>query len=116
MGLFIDERADARQREALQMIFGGRVGGWPGVFASLIAEVRGIEYVPIDFEIADDLAFWRAEIPGKVLASAEALTGPTSLPGKRVQVRNPPPIRNKSHPAPAGARVGHPGRHLIGYL
>ena len=29
-GLFIDERADERQREALQMIFGGQAGGWPG--------------------------------------------------------------------------------------
>jgi hypothetical protein len=59
------------------------------LFAKLIAEVRGIEYVPIEFDVADDLASWRAEIPGKVLASAEALSGPTSLPGKRVQVYNP---------------------------
>src|SRR5690242_20403011 len=29
MGLFVDERADERQREALQMIFGGQAGGWP---------------------------------------------------------------------------------------
>jgi hypothetical protein len=28
-GFFIDERADERQREALQMIFGGQAGGWP---------------------------------------------------------------------------------------
>ena len=27
-GLFFDERADERQREALQMIFGGQAGGW----------------------------------------------------------------------------------------
>jgi hypothetical protein len=90
MGVFIDERADAKQRDALQMIFGGRAGGWPGLFAQAIAEVRGIEYAPIAFEVADDLAYWRAEIPGKVLASADALTGPTSLPGTRVQVHNPP--------------------------
>ena len=42
-------------------------------------------------QIADDLAFWRAEIPGKVLATGEALTGPTTRPGQRVQVHNPPP-------------------------
>ena len=30
MAIFIDERGDERQRDALQMIFGGRVGGWPG--------------------------------------------------------------------------------------
>jgi hypothetical protein len=90
VGMFLDERADERQREALQMIFGGQAGGWPGEFANFIGEVRGIEYVPIEFEIADDLAFWRAEIPGKVDARAEALTGPTTPPGKRVQVHNPP--------------------------
>ncbi len=33
MGIFIDDRANDRQREALQMIFGGQAGGWPGEFA-----------------------------------------------------------------------------------
>src|SRR5919202_376879 len=59
MGFFIDERADEGQREALQAIFGGQAGGWPAGFAELIDEVRGIEFAPIDFEIADDLAHWR---------------------------------------------------------
>jgi hypothetical protein len=90
MGIFIDERADADQREALQMIFGGRAGGWPAQFAQNIAEVRGIEFVPIEFDVAADLAMWRASIPGRVEASAEALTGPTTRPGQRVQTFNPP--------------------------
>jgi hypothetical protein len=33
MGIYIDERADEPQREALQVIFGGHGGGWPGEFA-----------------------------------------------------------------------------------
>jgi hypothetical protein len=41
MGLFIDERADAQQREALQMIFTGQAGGWPA-------------------GLADPFAWWRA--------------------------------------------------------
>ena len=90
MGIYIDERADEPQREALQIVFGGQGGGWPGEFAGVIAEVRGIEYVPITFEIADDLAYWAVEVPGKASARAEALTGPTTPPGKRVQVHNPP--------------------------
>ena len=90
MGIFMDERADETQRQALQTIFAGEAGGWPGQFANVIGEVRGIEYVPIEFEIADDLAFWRAEIPGRVEARAEALSGPTTPPGARVQVHNPP--------------------------
>jgi hypothetical protein len=90
MGIYIDERADERQCEALQMVFGGQAGGWPGEFANVIGEVRGIEYAPITFEIADDLAYWAAEVPGKASARAEALTGPTTPPGQRVQVHNPP--------------------------
>jgi hypothetical protein len=71
MGIYMDERADERQREALTAIWGGQEGGWPGEFASLIGELRGIEYVPITFEIADDLAYWAAEVPGKATARAE---------------------------------------------
>jgi hypothetical protein len=63
-GLFIDERADESQREALQMIFGGQAGGWPADFAETIGELRGIEFVPIEFEVADDLRYWRARMPG----------------------------------------------------
>jgi hypothetical protein len=90
MGLFIDDRADDAQRQALQSIFSGEGGGWPGEFATLIGEMRGIESAPIELEIADDLAHWRAEIPGKALARAEALSGPTTPPGERVQTVNPP--------------------------
>jgi hypothetical protein len=90
VGLVIDERADERQREALRVIFGGQAGGWPGGFAELIEEVRGIEFAPIDFEIADDLARWRVEVPGKARGSAVALTGPTAAEGARVQVHNAP--------------------------
>ena len=90
IGIYIDERADDSQREGLQVIFGGQGGGWPGEFANTIGEVRGIEYAPITFEIADDLAYWAAEVPGKASARAEALTGPTTPPGQRVQVHNPP--------------------------
>ncbi|MCC7411508.1 MAG: DUF1326 domain-containing protein [Gammaproteobacteria bacterium] len=90
VGMYIDERADERQREALQIVFSGRAGGFMESFSHLICEMRGVEYVPIQFEIADDLAYWRASIPGKVEAAAEALTGPTTPPGARVQLLNPP--------------------------
>ena len=90
VGVFIDERADEKQRAALQAIFGGKAGGWPGQLMSSVADLRGVEFAPIDFEVAGDLAYWRAVVPGKVDASANALSGPTSLPGQRVQVHNPP--------------------------
>jgi hypothetical protein len=87
---FFDERANEQQRDALQMIFTGRAGGFMAELAKLIGDVRGIDYAPIKFEVADDLSYWSAEIPGKVVARAEALTGPMTPPGKRVQTLNPP--------------------------
>ena len=90
LALFFDEKANEQQREALNMIFSGKAGGFMAEFAKLIGEIRGTEYAPIKFELADDLSHWSAEIPGKVLAKAEALTGPTTPPGKRVQTINPP--------------------------
>ena len=90
MGLSIDEQADETQREALQMIFGGQVGGFSAEFAEGIGEVRGVEFAPPEFEIADDLTYWRAEIPGKAITRAEALTGPMTPPGQLVQPHNPP--------------------------
>ena len=88
MAIFLDERANDRQREALQLIFGGRVGGWPGQFANTIGEVRGLEFAPIDFHVADDLGSWSASIAGKLTSSADAIGGPTTPPAKRVQVHN----------------------------
>jgi hypothetical protein len=87
---YIDEKADADQRLALERIFTGREGGWPGQFGSLIGELRGIEYAPITFDTAEDLAYWRAEIPGKVDVRVKALTGPTADPNRRVTTTNAP--------------------------
>jgi hypothetical protein len=87
---FVDERANQQQREALQMIFTGKAGGFMAEFAKLIGDVRGMNFAPIKFEVADDLSYWNAEIPGKVIAKAEALGGPMTPAGKRVQTLNPP--------------------------
>ena len=47
----MDERATEPQRAALQQVFSGQAGGWMGKFASLVGEVRGLEFVPIAFEL-----------------------------------------------------------------
>lgn len=90
LGLYVDERADEQQRQAILTIFGGQAGGWPAAFAAVVGEMRGVEYVPITIDVAEDLASWRVEIPGPVAAGAEALSGPTTPPGQRVQTLNPP--------------------------
>jgi hypothetical protein len=90
MGLYIDEKADQSQRQALQAIFAGEAGGWPGGFAASIGEFRGVEFAPISFHVADDLAYWEVEVGDRVQGHADALAGPTTPPGKRVQTINPP--------------------------
>lgn len=90
MAFFVDERADQNQRHALDMIFSGKAGGFMANFAKLIGEVRGTSFVPVKFEIADDLSYWSATVPGIVAVRAEALTGPMTPPGKRVQTINAP--------------------------
>src|SRR5262249_39776496 len=88
IGIYMDERADEGQREALQTIFSGQGGGWPGEFASAIGEAGGCEWVATVLESADDLACGAAGVPGKAAAGAGALTGPTISPGQRVQLHN----------------------------
>lgn len=48
--LYLDETGDEPQRQALGKIFGGEAGGHPAVLASFIAEVLGVEYVPIHYQ------------------------------------------------------------------
>jgi len=90
ISMFFDERANQQQREALQMIFSGKAGGFMAEFAKLVGDVKGTDFAPIKFDVSDDLSYWSAEIPGKVVARAEALTGPMTPTGKRVQTINPP--------------------------
>lgn len=49
VALYVDERADARQQEALTAIFAGAAGGVMGGFAPLIGEVLGVKAVPISY-------------------------------------------------------------------
>ncbi|GHE39320.1 hypothetical protein GCM10018785_06150 [Streptomyces longispororuber] len=88
--LYIDAKGDRAQRDALEQIFAGHVGGWPGEFGSLISELRDIQYAPVHFDAAEDLSYWRADVDGKVAVGATALTGPTADPTRRVQLVNAP--------------------------
>ncbi|MFE0701453.1 DUF1326 domain-containing protein [Streptomyces sp. NPDC058872] len=89
--VFLDERADDGQREALQMIFGGQAGSWPQqMFTMFAGEMKGMDVASIAFEVDDDLGSWRVSVPDKVEAGATALTGPTTPEGARVQTTNLP--------------------------
>jgi hypothetical protein len=50
VAVYLDDRADNRQRDALQTIFTGSAGGPLGGLAPLISTVLGIKSVPISYE------------------------------------------------------------------
>lgn len=50
MALYFDDRADERQREALETIFSGTAGGPLEAFAPLISTVLGTKSVPITYQ------------------------------------------------------------------
>jgi hypothetical protein len=83
---FDNELANEHQREALQMIFSGKADGFMANFAKLKGDVHGSSFAPIKFKVADNLAYRSAKILGKVIAKAEALAGPTTSPGMRIQL------------------------------
>ena len=67
VAIFFDEKASEQQRNALNMIFSGRAGGFMAEFPKLLEKFMSIELSPIKFEIADDLSYWSAEIQEKLL-------------------------------------------------
>ncbi len=51
--LYLDQRADEQQQEALGNIFGGKAGGHPELLASMIGDVLAVERQPIGFSVDD---------------------------------------------------------------
>src|SRR5437764_8796321 len=49
--LYLDERADEQQRQALEAIFSGSVGGPPAALAPLISTVLGVKTGPISYHV-----------------------------------------------------------------
>ncbi|HEY8140732.1 MAG TPA: DUF1326 domain-containing protein [Nitrososphaera sp.] len=49
--LYLDEKANKEQADALGKIYSGQVGGFFGVVAGLIGEIAGVSSVPIKFEV-----------------------------------------------------------------
>ena len=73
VALYLDDRADASQGEALGAIFSGQAGGHLANVVPLIGEVAGVKSVPISFDasngsravqVGDALTMRVEEIPG----------------------------------------------------
>jgi hypothetical protein len=49
VALYLNDRATARQKDALLRIFTGQAGGHPAMLASLVTQFLGAKSVPIDY-------------------------------------------------------------------
>ena len=101
--LYVDERADADQQQALADIFLGRVGGTVAAqYGPAIGEVRGIRAARITLE----------HVAPRKRIDVGAAVGPTSRCGGRYAVDETPRSRRTSttRAARSGSRRGCPGR------
>jgi hypothetical protein len=51
IAFFLDERANQKQREALQMIFSGKAGGFMGELSGIIGDVRGLTLLQLSLKL-----------------------------------------------------------------
>lgn len=62
VALYVDERADQAQQQAIQAILSGSAGGTMGGFAPLVSEILGARAVPITYSVEGKRR--SVEIPG----------------------------------------------------
>src|SRR6516164_3819844 len=101
VGAYIDERADAKQTEALGAIFTGTAGGPMAAFAPLISKNLGMKKVPITYRV--DGKKRSAEIPNILHMSVDPL--PTMHPSGEMWANSGHPIS----PDKLAFAVGAPG-------
>jgi hypothetical protein len=87
----VDEGTDPARRAALARLAGGEAGGTPGLIrTNLVSDFRGVEYQPIEFEMAGSTR--RAAVPGIFAFEIEGVAS-------RNRSGEPFYIDNTAHPA-----------------
>ena len=71
--LYLDERADPQQAEALRQIFSGQAGGHPGNLAAFVGEWLGVRSAPIEFEASGKRR--QVHIPAVLELKVEGVAG-----------------------------------------
>jgi hypothetical protein len=74
VGVYLDQRADQQQAQALGNIFSGQAGGGPSVLGPLIGNLLTPRQVPIEFETVD--GEHRITVPGLLEAGSERVPNP----------------------------------------
>lgn len=92
--LYVDERADDNQLDAIVQIFSGRKGGHPSILMSFVDKVLGVKKVKIDYR--EQGSSRQLIIPGIAQADIESIPGIT---GGQSTINNPLLCVVTSHPA-----------------
>ena len=92
--LYVDERANTAQFDAITQIFSGQQGGHLAILMSFVSDVLGIQKVKIDYKEDGKKRFM--SIPGIAQAEITAIQGIT---GTSSSINNPPLCVVSSHPA-----------------
>lgn len=92
--IYLDDRADERQIEALQTIFSGQAGGHPSVLASHVGNILGVQNAHIEYRVEGKKRSLR--IGEVATAEIEAIEGQG---GGEVTVSNHPLCVSPGHPA-----------------
>jgi len=85
VALYLDERANQPQKDALTKIFAGQAGGTPAALAPFIGEVLGVKSVPMEFRVEGRKR--SLTIPKIAQADVEGISGQD---GSEVVINNPP--------------------------
>jgi hypothetical protein len=105
VGLVVDARANAQQRDAIASIASGAAGGPMAALSGLISKFLGVESAPIRFE--DDGKRWTVDAPGVVDMSAGAAMGLDP------NAREPLYLDNTGHPAANRVALAHVARSHV---
>ena len=92
--LYLDERADDDQTNALTQIFTGQVGGHLSVLLGFVGDVWGIHKAAIHYQEQGDSRL--LTIPGIAAAEIQSIKG---ISGGESTINNPPLCVVTSHPA-----------------
>ena len=88
IGYVFDAKADAEQREALRKIFMGEAGGRFAMLAPLVAQVVGVEYLPIEWHHRG--GSWGIRVGKDTETRSGVYRGLDTPKGEAVQVLNAP--------------------------
>ena len=102
VGLVIDERSNAEQRDAITAIASGQAGGPMAALSALISKFLGVESAPIRFESSGPK--WSVQASKLVDMAAEGAKGINP------NATEPMYLENTGHPAADRFALAHPSK------